>query len=227
MLDGDDALARQVLDLVLAVLLPVVNVRVSPHAQRPAGEDDGAHVVVEAGGSDGLLVCLGCAGFLRQDEARADPDGAGAECHGGCEGLAVEQTAGGDDLHGVAHRALLALAQRGDSRDQDGGGHVARVATALAALGADEVRAEVQALLHVLRVADHVHVVDAGLVETVDDVLGRDADGGDEQLGAGVDDDGYELVELALGVVVAVRQDCQYCILLLYDGPFHSLFPSA
>jgi hypothetical protein len=39
-------------------------------------------------------------------------------------------------------------------------------------------------------VADHVHVEDAGAVETVDDVLGRDADGGDEELGAGVDDDG-------------------------------------
>ena len=51
--------------------------------------------------------------------------------------------------------------------------------------------------------ADHIHVEDAGFVETLDDVLGGYADGGDEELGAGVDDDGDEFVEFAFGVVIA------------------------
>jgi hypothetical protein len=77
------------------------------------------------------------------------------------------------------------------------------VAAALAALGADHVDAEVEALLDVLGVADHVHVEDAGRVQFLDDGFGRNADGADEELGAAVDDDVDELVELALGVVVA------------------------
>jgi hypothetical protein len=40
-------------------------------------------------------------------------------------------------------------------------------------------------------------------VQLVDDSPGRDADGGDEELGAGLDDDVDELAQLALGVVVA------------------------
>ena len=55
-----------------------------------------------------------------------------------------------------------------------------------------------------LGVADHVHVEDAGFVETLDDVHWGDADGGDEELGAGVDDDGDEVVEFAFCVVVTV-----------------------
>jgi hypothetical protein len=52
-------------------------------------------------------------------------------------------------------------------------------------------------------VADHVHVDDAVLVQLLNDVLRGDADGRDEELGAGLDDDVDQLVELALGVVVA------------------------
>jgi hypothetical protein len=52
-------------------------------------------------------------------------------------------------------------------------------------------------------VADHVHVDDAVLVQPVDDLLGGDTDGGDEQLGTGLNDDVDELVQLALGVIVA------------------------
>lgn len=40
-------------------------------------------------------------------------------------------------------------------------------------------------------------------MEALDDGFGGDADGGDEEAGAGVDDDGYEVVEFAFGVVVA------------------------
>ena len=199
------ALRRQLLDLLRAVGLPVVDVRVVAHAQRTAGEDDRADVVVEARGADGFLVRLGSAGLLGQDEAGADPDGAGAQRHGGRQTLAVEEAAGGDDLHFGAQAALLALAHGCHGGDQDGGRHVASVAAAFASLCADHVGAEGEALGDVLGVADHVHVEDAGLVEAVDGGLGRDADGGDEEAGAGVDDDGHELVELALGVVVAAR----------------------
>lgn len=52
-----------------------------------------------------------------------------------------------------------------------------------------------------LRVADEVHIEYAIRVQLVDDVPGRNANGGDEQLGATGDDDVDELVEFALGVV--------------------------
>jgi hypothetical protein len=183
-LDGNVALRRQLLDLLRAVRLPVVNVRVVAHAQRTTGEDDGADVVVEAGGADGFLVRFRRAGFLGQDEASADPDGAGAQRHGGRQGLAVEEAAGGDDLDFGAQAALLAFAHGRHGGDQDCGGDVSRVSAALAALGADHVCAEGEALGDVLRVADHVHVEDAGFVEAVDGGFGGHADGGDEEAGA-------------------------------------------
>ena len=80
-----------------------------------------------------------------------------------------------------------------------------RKRTSLSALGADNVRADVDALLNVLRVSNHVHIQDAILVQSVDNGLGWDTDGGDEELGATIDDDANELVELALCVVVAAR----------------------
>lgn len=63
-LDGDVALGGELLDLALSVLLPVLDVWVLAHSQRTAGKDDGANVVVKAGGSDGFLVGLGGSGFL-------------------------------------------------------------------------------------------------------------------------------------------------------------------
>jgi hypothetical protein len=77
------------------------------------------------------------------------------------------------------------------------------VSTALASLGADDIDAEIQALLDVLGVSNHVHVENARFVESVDDVLGGNANGGDEELGPAVDDDADELVELAFCVIVA------------------------
>ena len=53
-----------------------------------------------------------------------------------------------------------------------------------------------------LRGADHVHDEDAGFVEALDYMGWGDADGGDEDLCAGVDGYGDEVVELAVGVVV-------------------------
>lgn len=160
-----------------------------------------------AGGADGLLVRLGGAGLVGQDEAGADPDGAGAHHEGSGQQLAVVNTTSGDDLDGAAGQGRLVLvADLDDGGDQDGGGDITGVATALTALGADDVDADVDALLDVLDVADHVHVQDAMLVQLVDDGLGGDTDGGDEQLGAGLDDDVGKLVELALGVVIAKKK---------------------
>lgn len=52
--------------------------------------------------------------------------------------------------------------------------------------------------------SNHVHIEDAILVQTIDDVLRWHTYSRDEEFGAGFDDDVYEFVELALGVVVAV-----------------------
>ena len=59
-----------------------------------------------------------------------------------------------------------------------------------------------------LGVADHVHVEDAVFVEALDDVLGRHADGGDKELGSAIYYYGDEIVQFALGVIVAVEMEC-------------------
>lgn len=185
-----------------------------------------------AGGADGLLVRLGRAGLVGQDEAGADPDGAGAHHEGGGQQLAVVDAAGGDDLDGAAGQGRLVLvADLDDGGDQDRRGDVTGVATALTALGADDVDADVDALLDVLDVADHVHVQDAMLVQLVDDGLGGDTDGGDEQLGAGLDDDVGQLAELALGVVIAKRNAKRVSLFLhvqisVHLGAVLSLLPA-
>lgn len=63
-LDRDDTLIGQLLDVVLAVVLPVFDVRVAAHSERTASENDGADIVVEARCADGFLVGLRCAGLL-------------------------------------------------------------------------------------------------------------------------------------------------------------------
>jgi hypothetical protein len=118
--------------------------------------------------------------------------------------LAVVHAARGDDEDLLPRqRRLVALHHLDGCGDEDRGRHVAGVAAALAALCADHVDAEVEAFLDVLGVPDHVHVEDAGFVQFLDNGFGRDADGADEELGARVDDDVDELVQLALCVVVA------------------------
>ena len=202
---GNGTLGGELLHLGLAVDLPVVDVVVVPHAHGAAGEDDGAHVVVVARGADGFLVGLGGAGLVGEDEARADPDGTGAHHKRRGEELAVEDTTCGNNLDGATGEGGLGLvADLDDGGDEHGGGNVTSVATALAALSADDVDADVEALLDVLDVADHVHVVDSMLVELVDDGLGGHTDGGDEELSALLDDDVDELIELTLGVVIAI-----------------------
>lgn len=205
MLDGDDTLGSELLDLLGAVLLPVQDVRVLADAQGTTSEDDSADVVLEAGSADSLLVGNGGTGLIGQNEAGTDPDGGGTEHESSGDGVAVEQTTSGDDLDGLAgQRALAALDQLGDGGDEDGGGDVTGVTATLTTLGADDIDTDVESLLDVLGVADHVHAEDAGTVEPLDDSLGGNTDGRDEELSTALDDDIDELVELALGVVVAV-----------------------
>ena len=64
------------------------------------------------------------------------------------------------------------------------------MATSFTALSADYVSANIEAFLYVLWMSDHVHVEDARGMETFDDGGGGDADGRDEEFGAGVDDYG-------------------------------------
>lgn len=76
------------------------------------------------------------------------------------------------------------------------------MASALAGLCADEVAADVDGLLDVLWVADHVHDGDACGVQAVDSLARGNADCGDEEGGLFGDDDVDELGKLALCVVV-------------------------
>lgn len=79
------------------------------------------------------------------------------------------------------------------------------VTTTLTTLSADEINAEVEALLDVLGVANHVHVEDTSLVESVDNSLGWDTNGRHEEFGTALNDDFNELVQFTLGVVVAAQ----------------------
>lgn len=206
MLDGDDTLGGKLLNLLGAVLLPVQNVGVLADAQGATSEDNSTNVILEAGSADSLLVGNGGTSLLGQDEAGTDPNGGGTEHEGSGDGVTVVQTTSGDDLHGLAgQRALAALDQLGNGRDEDGGGDVTGVTATLTTLGADDIHADIEGLLDVLGVADHVHAEDAGTVELLDDSLRGNTDGGNEELSTALDDDIDELVELALGVVVAVR----------------------
>jgi hypothetical protein len=60
--------------------------------------------------------------------------------------------------------------------------------------------------LRVFGVTNHVHVQDAMLVEPINNGLGGNTDGGDEELSAALDDDIDEFVELSLCVVVAMKR---------------------
>ena len=204
MLHRNGALGREFLDLGRAVFLPVLDVRVHADAQGSTGEDDSPHVVIEAGCLDGFLVGLWRTGFFRQNKSGADPNSTRPQHQCRCETLAVEEPARRDDLHLIPrHRALLPFDHLGHRRDENRSGHVTGVSASLAALGADHIDAHIEAFLHVLRVPDHIHVEDAGFVQALDDVDWGHADGGDEELGARVDDYGDEFVEFPLCVVVA------------------------
>ena len=167
-------------------------------------ENNGTDVVLETGGTDSLLVSLGSTGLIGQDEASADPDGGGTEHEGSGNRVPVVKTTSSDDLDGLAsQRALLALDELGNGGNENSSGHIAGVTTTLTTLSANDINADIEALLDVLGVTDHVHAEDAGTVELLNHSLGGNTDGGDEEFGTAVDDDIDELIELALGIIVA------------------------
>ena len=148
--------------------------------------------------------------LIRQNEASTDPDGGSAEHESSGNRVTVEKTAGSNDLDGLAgQRALLALDQLGNRGNKNGGWDITSVTTTLTTLGADNIDTNIEALLNVLGVTDHVHGEDTGAVELLDDGLGRNTDGRDEKAGALRDDDIDKLSELTLGVVVAMRNKGQ------------------
>lgn len=205
---GDGTLGGELLHLLLTAGLPVVNVRVVADAHGAASEDDCADVVVVTGSADSLLVGARSTGLVGENETGSDPDGIGTHHERGSEELTVVNTTGGNDVDGTTSEGrLVALDGLNDGGDEDSGGDVTSVTTTLTTLGADDVDTDVNALLDVLDVANHVHVGDASLVELVDDGLGGDTDGRDEQLGAGLDNDVDELIKLALGVIVAKESE--------------------
>jgi hypothetical protein len=170
-------------------------------------EDNGTDVILEASGTDSLLVSLGGTGLISQDEAGTDPDGGSAEHEGSSNRVTVVKTTGSDDLHGLTgQRALLALNELGDGGNEDGSGDIAGVTTALTTLGADDINADGKTLGNVLGVTDHVHAEDTSAVQLVNNGLGGNTDGGDKEAGALLDDDIDELIELTLGVVVAGKE---------------------
>lgn len=98
----------------------------------------------------------------------------------------------------------MALDQLGNSGNENGGWDVTGVTTTLTTLSADDVDANLEALLNVLGVTDHVHGEYTGFVKSVNDGLGRDTDSRHKEFGTALDNDVNKLIELALGVIVAI-----------------------
>ena len=155
-------------------------------------ENDGSNIVVEAGCLHGFLVCLWCASLFTKDEARSNPHRIGAQHQCSSDRLAVEQSTGSDDLHWRSREgALLPLDELCYRWNQYRCWDVTSVATTFAPLSTDNVGAHIEALLHMLGMTDHVHVQDACFMQPVDDMAWRNADGRDEEFGAGVNYDGH------------------------------------
>lgn len=123
---GNDTLVGQSLDLRLAVLLPVADVFVVSDTERSASEDDGADIVVEAGGSDGFLVSLGGTGLVGENKSRSDPDGRCAQ-HQRCgQRLSVEDTTCSNELDWfTCEFGVGCVAQNlGNSWNEDSSGNI-------------------------------------------------------------------------------------------------------
>ena len=125
-------------------------------------------------------------GFLRGDEAGADPDALGAEGQRGCQSAAIDDGACGDhrDLHGIHD-----LGHKGHGCDPAG------VAAGLGALGHDGVKTAVLAGLGVAHGAAHIHDLEACRMKAVDEVARGDAEARNEGRGPLLDDDVGRLLE--------------------------------
>jgi hypothetical protein len=87
------------------------------------------------------------------------------------------------------------------SRNENACRRISSVPSALSGLRTDDINTNVERLLDVFWVANHVHDGDAGLVEFLDSLLGRDTNGADKKCRFLLDDDVDELRKLALCVV--------------------------
>lgn len=223
MLGRDNTLRSELLDLVLAVLFPVLDVFVVTDTERAAlkqlgyesgvvfrctyREDNSADCVVKASSADSLLVSLGGTSLVSQDEASTNPHGRSAKHQGSSHRVAIVQATGSNHLHGqTSQGTLLALAQLGHGRNEDRSGNIASVTTTFTTLSTNDIRAGIEGLLDVLGVTDHVHVQDACSMESVHDSFGGHTDGRDEELSAAFNNNVDKFVELALSVVVAEQQ---------------------
>src|ERR1700760_3505525 len=170
------------------------------------GENDSADIIVETGSSDGFLMGSRSASLFREDEASSNPDSAGTEHKSSCQSLSIEDTTSSNDLHGqTSHRTLVALDKLNYGWEKDSSWVIAGVTTTFTTLSADNVNTELQALLDVLWMANHVHVENAVLVKLINDSLWWDTNSRDEKFGARFNNNINELAKLALGVVVADR----------------------
>ena len=134
-------------------------------------------------------MCLRRPRLLTQHKPRPNPHRTRPQHQRRRQTLPIKQPSRRNNLHLIPrHGTLLPLNHLHHCGYQDRSGHVACMPTSLAALRTDHIGADVETFLDVFRVPDHVHVEDTGFVEAFDDGFGGDTDGGDEELGAGVDD---------------------------------------
>lgn len=205
MLDWNDTLGRQLLDLLLTVLLPVLNIWVDSDSHWSSSEDNRPDVIVVSSCANSVLVSLWSASLISQDESGTNPNSRSTQHESGSHSLAIVYSTGRNNLHWLAgHWAGLPLAEFHDLRNEDCGGNVSCVSTSLATLSADDVDTEIEALLDMLDMSNHVRIEDTGFVEALDDMFWGHANGRDEEFGTALDGDGNELIEFALGVIVAV-----------------------
>jgi hypothetical protein len=146
--------------------------------------------------------------FLGENEAGTNPDTAGTKHKSGSKTLTVEDTTSSNNLNWLAGQwASLTLAKLDNGWDQDGSWDITGVTTSFTTLSTDDINTEVETLLDVLWVSNHVHVNDTGVVKTVDNMLRWHTNSGNEKLSTAFDDDGDELIQFALGIIVAVITD--------------------
>ena len=79
--------------------------------------------------------------------------------------------------------------------------------TTFTALGAEHINAHIHAFLDMLRVSYHVHIKKPVFVELVDNLLGRNTDSRDKELGPRFDNDIGKFIQSAFGVVMAVTSE--------------------
>jgi hypothetical protein len=171
-------------------------------------ENNGSDIVIKSSSANSLLVSLRSTRLLRQNESSTDPNSRSTKHQSRSNGLTVEQTTGSNNLYrSTSERALVPLHELGNGWNKHGGGDITSVTTTFTTLGADDVGAEFEALLDVFGVSDHVHVENAGLVELLNDVLGWNTDGTDEEFGSALNNDINKLVELSLGVIMAASKN--------------------